>query len=214
MVRILVLALAGLLVSCATTKQVQPGRQNIGDSYAIDTASSWTRISINPTLSTIVRNWPRVLTSLELSTIVRTWPYIPTNPTLWTIEGVSLGRLETWAGLAPGQTLFEMDSRTPPVFRPEFTGYEIAKMVADTVEIAIYGSDVVVSNLVSATFAGASGFRFELSYVENGLPMRGTAFGAVRQDKLDLMLFIAPREYYFDKYQPQVEKIFESVRAI
>jgi hypothetical protein len=43
--------------------------------------------------------------------------------------------------------------------------------------------------------------------------MKGVALGALREGQLDLIVFVAPAEYYFDRYAPVVEKIFTSVRT-
>jgi hypothetical protein len=43
--------------------------------------------------------------------------------------------------------------------------------------------------------------------------MKGMALFAQRRKKLDVILFVAPSEYYFDQYAPTVEKIFSSVQV-
>jgi hypothetical protein len=142
----------------------------------------------------------------------RAWTRISQDPYLWTIDGISLGRLQTWAGVEPGEPLLEMQDRQTPVFRTELTAFELAELVADTIEVVTGGSDVAIADLRPATFADIGGVEFEVAFVERGLPMQGTAFGAVRNGKLDLLLFVAPREYYFEHYRPMVRKIFDSVR--
>jgi hypothetical protein len=46
----------------------------------------------------------------------------------------------------------------------------------------------------------------------DGLQMKGAVLFAQRRNKLDVILFAAPAEYYFDRYMPTVEKVFASVR--
>jgi len=42
--------------------------------------------------------------------------------------------------------------------------------------------------------------------------MKGTALMAQRNKKLDLIIFVAPSEYYYDRYAPVVDRIFASVK--
>ena len=62
-------------------------------------------------------------------------------------------------------------------------------------------------------FGTATGFRFNFTYTtDDGLEMKGTAVIAQR-GRLDVILFTAPSEYYFDHYLPMVEEVFTSIRA-
>jgi hypothetical protein len=62
-------------------------------------------------------------------------------------------------------------------------------------------------------FGTTTGFRFDLAFTtKDGLQMKGTVLFAQRRNKLDVLLFVAPSEYYFDRYAPTVEKVFASVR--
>lgn len=40
--------------------------------------------------------------------------------------------------------------------------------------------------------------------------MRGMALGAQRDDMVDVLLFIAPNEHYFDRLQTTVDALFQS----
>ncbi len=62
-----------------------------------------------------------------------------------------------------------------------------------------------------AAFGPLSGFRFDLQFTTDALEMRGIALAARHNDRLDVMLFSAPDEYYFGKYSPVVEQLFSSV---
>jgi hypothetical protein len=58
-----------------------------------------------------------------------------------------------------------------------------------------------------------TGFRFDLNFTNaDGLQFKGVALFAERRGKLDLMLFIAPGEYYFDHYAPVVDRVFTSLQ--
>jgi hypothetical protein len=130
-----------------------------------------------------------------------------------TIDGFALGRLQTWAGLGEGESLAAAEGRTLPAFRADFTAIEAAELVADTIEALSTGADVEVTDLRPAPFGSRPGFRFSYRYLDGGLPTRGMALGAVHDGRLDLILFAAPAEYYFDLYQPEVERIMTTVTA-
>jgi len=130
-----------------------------------------------------------------------------------TIDGVTLGRLQTWAGIGDGELLGMVEGQTLPAFRADFTPLEVTELVADTIEALSPGADVVVTDLRPAPFGSRPGFRFSYEYVDGGLPTRGVALGAVHDGQLDLILFAAPAEHYFDLYWPEVEQIIASVTA-
>lgn len=130
-----------------------------------------------------------------------------------TIDGFALGRLQTWARIGDGEALSTVEGQTLPTFRADFTALEVQELVADTVEALSPGADVVVTDLRPAAFGSRQGFRFSYHYLDGGLPTRGTALGTVHDGQLDLILFAAAAEYYFDLYQPEVERIMASVTA-
>jgi len=130
-----------------------------------------------------------------------------------TIDGFALGRLQTWAGVGDGDSLGTVEGQTLPAFRADFTALEVAELVADTIEALSTGADVVVTDLRPAPFGSRPGFRFSYDYADGGLPTRGMALGAVHDGQLDLILFAAPAEHYFDLYQPEVEQIMASVTS-
>jgi hypothetical protein len=143
----------------------------------------------------------------------RSWSHIPGPPESWTIDGLALGVLRTWADLKDGDTLFERAEQNIPQFRSEFTVIEVAEMVADTIEALASGADVQTVDFQPIAFGSNDGFRFEISYVQDGLPYRGIAAGTIRGDRLDLLLFTAPTEHYFDLYASEIENIIRSVKT-
>lgn len=144
----------------------------------------------------------------------RSWSHIPGPPESWTVDGVTLGVLRTWAALEDGDTLFEMSGRSLPPFRSDFSQLEVAELVTDTIESLASGADVQTTHFRPTAFGSIDGFRFEVSYLQDGLPYRGMAAGALHDDKLDLILFTAPAEHYYDLHVPEIENIVASVRTM
>ena len=134
---------------------------------------------------------------------------------LWTEDGMRLDSLMFFTGIAPGKALIDASS----VSRSEIKLYQAGMVPDDVMELLSSNfsklgfQQVKPSNLRPAPFGSAGGFRFDLTFsTVDGLNMQGMALAAQRDGKLDLILFIAPTEYYFGHYSPTVEKIFGSVQ--
>ncbi len=141
------------------------------------------------------------------------WSLVGGSPQNWTIDGPALGLLQTWGGLKPGNVLIQKQGRRMPAFRSEYDVLEVAEMVADTIEAIIPGADVEFLDFRPIAFGSRDGFRFQIRYVRKGLPMRGTAAGAVYDGRLDLMLFTAPADHYFDLRAAEIDRIIASVKT-
>jgi len=141
------------------------------------------------------------------------WSLVDGSPQNWTIDGPALGLLQTWGGLKTGDVLIRKQGRRMPAFRSSFGALEVAEMVADTIEVLIPGADVETTDFRPFAFGSRDGFRFEIRYVRRGLPIRGTVAGAIHKGTLDLILFTAPAEHYFDLRAAEVDRIIKSVRT-
>jgi hypothetical protein len=135
---------------------------------------------------------------------------------VWTIDGLGLDELRFLTGVAAGAPLL----RIPGLDRKDMVPYsttmlpdDVMEMIAGTLGKA--GSQQLrTSALRPAPFGTVTGFRFDLAFTtEDGLQMKGMVLFAQRRKKLDVILFVAPSEYYFDQYAPTVEKIFSSVHV-
>ena len=133
--------------------------------------------------------------------------------TVWTIDGLGLNELRFMTGVTSGQPLLEITG----VKNADLLHYQSSMLPDDVSELTISTlqkmgySQAHSLNLKPAPFGPAQGFSFDLSASREGLDMKGMALGAQRGGKLDLILFIAPVEYYLSRYQPTVAKIFSSV---
>ena len=143
----------------------------------------------------------------------RNWSHFPGPPESWTVDGLALGVLHTWSDLEDGDALFEISDQKMPQFHADFSQFEVAELVADTIEMMASGADVETTQFRPTAFGSNDGFRFEVSYVDDGLPYRGIAAGALRGDKLDLIFFRAPTEHYYDLYVPEIEEMVASIQT-
>ena len=136
--------------------------------------------------------------------------------TVWTIDGFGLNELRFLTGVTAGNPLLRING----VERKEMVAYSTTMLPDDIMEMTAGtlgkagDQQVRTSGLRPVPFGAATGFRFDLTFTaKDGLQMKGMALFAQRQNKLDLILFVAPSEYYYDRYVPTVEKVFSSVRV-
>jgi len=151
----------------------------------------------------------RIGTAYSFTTSVE-WSLVGGAPQNWTIDGPALGLLQTWGGLKTGDVLIRKQGRRMPAFRSGYGALEVAEMVADTIEAIIPGADVETTDFRPVAFGTRDGFRFQIRYVRKGLPIRGTAAGAVYGGRLDLLLFTAPAEHYFELRAAEINRIIAS----
>ncbi|MEA2824031.1 MAG: hypothetical protein QOF03_513 [Alphaproteobacteria bacterium] len=187
-IRILLMAICGVLAGCRSFQaEGRNQAEYVGDGIRVDPQIAWTNVA-DPadTLS------------------------------VWTIDSLGLDELLLFTGVAPGAPLL----RNPGVARKDMVLYNTT-MLPDDVMDMIAGTlgkagdqQLRTSALRPVPFGTVTGFRFDLAFTtEDGLLMKGMALFAQRRKKLDVILFLAPSEYYYDQYAPTVEKIFSSVQV-
>jgi hypothetical protein len=133
---------------------------------------------------------------------------------IWTIDGFALNEMIFATGISNGnpivsdpQNIYDL-----PVYRRTMLPDDVMELIAATLRKLGY-QRLRTDALHPIMFGSATGFRFSFSYAtESGLEMKGTAVIAQR-GRLDVILFTAPGEYYFDHYLPTVENVFASIRA-
>jgi hypothetical protein len=135
--------------------------------------------------------------------------------TLWTVDGAGLDALMFFPGVPPGSALISPE-RSDKVDEHTYTMTmlpdDVMELTAANLEKLGY-QQVHATALRPAPFGSVKGFRFDLSFTNaDGLQMKGMALGCQRNGRLDLILFMAPTEYYFDHYAATVDRVFSSVQ--
>lgn len=137
----------------------------------------------------------------------------------WTQEGTSLDHLRFWAGIQPGQALMAAPSGTggqkaPRV--PTFTNGMAPDQLVNLFEIlySADGSQVKVTRMEPAAFAGEQGIRFEFSVARkrDDLQLRGVGWVAVRKNELFAATFVAPQLAYYQRLAPKAENVVSTAR--
>jgi hypothetical protein len=141
------------------------------------------------------------------------WSSIKTGAThTWTVHGPDLEAITVVSGLKDGKPLLPPVARKEkmPLFRSSMAAPEIAQLVVETLLRRGYG-DVELGAVKPETFAGRAGFRFELDLTAaNGLEKSGFGVGAIVDSKLYMLVYRAPKLYYFEAYRPAVESLISS----
>lgn len=134
--------------------------------------------------------------------------------TLWTVDGAGLDALFFFIGVAGHPLIEARDTKAEPhVYEANMLPDDVAELTAANFGKLGY-QQVKTSNLRPAKFGTAKGFRFDMTYTTaSGLEMNAMALACQRNGRLDLIVFTAPREYYFAHYAPTVEQIFNSVQV-
>ncbi|MEM7405918.1 MAG: hypothetical protein AAF458_11535 [Pseudomonadota bacterium] len=91
------------------------------------------------------------------------------------------------------------------------TASEIQEPYTDSLTI-LGGSNVEADGLRPYTLGGADGLRFELTCINaDGLDMRAMVVGAVRKEKLFLIVYSGTRSDCFDRYKDDAEQPLRTV---
>jgi len=176
--------LAVLLISgCAAVSKVDVGSVTVGDRLLVRIDSPWNRFDRG----------------------------LADNTPTWTQEGITVDALQFYPGIKEGEAIAP-DAGTgkkqqPLTFK---AGMQPAEIVA--LFQALHsrdGSSFELQKLEPAEFIATRGFRYEFEVVRkvDDVRLRGVAYGAVREGRLYVISYTAPRLAFFGKYVTKVEAI-------
>ena len=207
-IRILLLAVCGVLAGCRSFQEEGPPQTAyVGDDITVDLQMLWTRAAGPGDRDPLGLQmlWTRAAGLGDRDTA-----------SVWTIDGLGLDELFFFSGVAAGAPLLRMPSvvqKDMVLYNTTMLPDDVMDMIASTLGKA-GDQQLRTSALRPVPFGTVTGFRFDLAFTtEAGLQMKGMAFFAQRRKKLDVILFVAPSEYYYDQYAPTVEKIVSSVQV-
>ncbi|MCB1995666.1 MAG: hypothetical protein H6933_04420 [Burkholderiaceae bacterium] len=134
----------------------------------------------------------------------------------WTQDGFTVDALRFYVGLADGEliapTPSEPKGQQPLAFK---SGMRPAQIVAlYETYYSRGGSTFTLDKLSPDTFAGGEGFRFEFSSIRkyDEVTLRGIGWGAVRDGRLYVITYTAPRMSFFERHRGSAEAIARSAR--
>ena len=135
---------------------------------------------------------------------------------LWTQNGFTLDTVRFTNGVKNGDPL-----RPVLGMRKDALAAYDSKMLPNDVQDLVVGTlqkegmtNVRSANLSPCPFGTVTGFCFDLDFAtKDGLTMKGKVIASKRADRLDLIEFRAPAEYYYDAVSPSVTAVFASINA-
>ena len=141
----------------------------------------------------------------------------PTKRTeIWTKDGTTLGELDFWLGVKPGEPLFKEQSKKKaplPKFDPNMLPTDLVEFFEDTARTVLGGSLFEVNYVRPATLAGHPGVEFEHTFTGGDeVARRGLVRGAIIGGRLYLINWDAPRLHYFDEHVDEVRAIMDSAK--
>jgi hypothetical protein len=146
------------------------------------------------------------------------WARIKTRRNeLWTIDGIALNRLIIFSKVKPGEHVFQLvrerKSRPDgPWYRAGMRLDELQKLVADGFTDQQW-VNIQTGNLRPHTFGSVEGIRFDIEMTNpDGLIYKGTAAVAERNKLLNVIVWIAPKEYYHGRDVAAVESMLDGMR--
>ncbi len=185
--RLATLSLSLLLAACAApVSRVEVGEVTIGKRLAVKVDAAWNQFGGGLTAG------------------------VPT----WTMEGITIDALRFYTDIKDGQTFGPSNppkGRQPLIFKASMQTADIVAMFQSLQTQD--GSSFTLDKLEPADFLGGAGFRFEYSTVRklDEVPLKGVAYGRVRDGELFLVSYSAPRLVFFPRYQPRVETLIKGV---
>jgi hypothetical protein len=143
----------------------------------------------------------------------RAWNRFATDPEMWSTQGPQIDEVRFFSGIKSGRPLLAGIRDDRLNFDAKMLPNDIQDLVVATLQ-AEGNKTVQAGGLAPCPFGAGKGFCFDLSFANPAdLEMKGLAMARKQNDRLDLILFQAPAEYYFGEMSPDVRKVFASVQA-
>ncbi|MEE9347445.1 MAG: hypothetical protein V3U82_04570 [Robiginitomaculum sp.] len=185
----MIAAIALSMGACASIQLAPAGAYQAG-SYSVNLGSDWNAIPIK----TGKRKKASLLTK----------------------DGQLLNAVYLFSDLEAGDSLLRERRKENPVpkFDTDLSDLELVEFLVDSLVKAGAYAGVATQNVRPDSFNGEDAIRFELSgNTKAGLNVEGSALMSVIDEKLNIILFMAPSEYYASKDRADIDGIFNSVAA-
>jgi hypothetical protein len=133
--------------------------------------------------------------------------------TVWTVNGFSLDRIVFINNIKDGETLFGDD--TTNTYKKDMNEVEIAELFIESMKVFGKWADGKFENLKLGKHGPYNGFKFEKTLInQDGLSYKGLTSGAVINEKLYLVFFIATELHFFNNLQNEFLNIISSMQKV
>jgi len=149
--------------------------------------------------------------------LTQSWTSVPdglhnAKGTVLTKDGMTLNRLHIMT-VKSGKEMIDVNDKSLeyPVYTSGMSSLEKVNFV--TASLSRLGLvDVKTASVTPATLGGSDGIRFDLNgKYASGLNMRGKVGMAETEAGLNMIIFIAPSEYYYGRDIAEVETMISSI---
>ena len=175
-----------LLASCAPIQEIPPAKKHdIGGVIRVEAARSWNAMKTD-------------------------------RGEIWTLNGFALERMAFITKVADGEPVYKnRGGKDAPTFRADMTATDIVDLYEAMLTSSGY-SQIDVGNLHPAVVSGQDAFRFDYTaFNSEGLAKRGIVLGFIDSEKgLNLVLYEAAAEHYYEASLGEAEKVLASLQKI
>jgi len=184
------LAAAALLTACASGPKLASAGMFEAGSYSVPLSQDWTAFNI------------------------KTGKGKPAQ--LLTVDGTVLNSVYLYSDLKEGDSLMKERKRDNPVpkFTTDLSELELVEFLADSLERGHGLLDVQTMNVEPSSFKGAEAIQFDFTALnENGLKISGSSLLGVEDEKLNIVLYMAPTIHYYGKLKGDVSAMMTSLAS-
>jgi hypothetical protein len=159
----------------------------------------------------------KVARIMEITSPIAWSRYRAYNSELWTIDGAALNRVLFLAHVRDKHHVFGIGRATKqhpdgPFYRVGMDAGEIEAVIRDAITEAGL-ANVATNNLQPVRIGELPGFRFDARFQTSlGLQYLGSVTFFERKERLHIIWYSAPAEYYFPLNEAAVEKMLSSLR--
>jgi hypothetical protein len=135
----------------------------------------------------------------------------------WTADGPELERILFFPGVESGAPLVKASTENDkemPLFSSSMTPLEVMDLLEATLSRMEF-HDIKMERLTPHPFGGLNGQKVFFSYAsKDGLRYKGFAAGAMKDERLFLVIYTGADLLYYDKYLAEAEKIVSSIKIM
>lgn len=184
------IAVGALLTACATGPKLASAGMFEAGSYSVPLSQDWTAYSI------------------------KTGKGKPAQ--ILTVDGQVLNSVYLFSDLKEGDSLMKERKRDNPVpkFSTDLSELELVEFLTDSLERGQGLLNVEAKNVNPTTFKGSDAVKFDFTAVnENGLNVSGSSLLGVKDEKLNIVLYMAPTIHYYGKLKGDVSAMMASLSS-
>ena len=192
---ILFLILIFVLSSCQPNKVftlIEPGRVEINNMYSLETNKKWSQFE------------------------QKEYNFI-----FWTVDGYTLQRIVFFKPISDSESLYDhnsfftQESEKRPIYNSNMNKFEIKEFFEDCILWSKRLVKIDSNNFKNYKIDNFDGITFDIEgQNELGLIYKGFVVAVVKDKKLYLAYFVAPKIEFYEKYHKEAKKMLSSIKFL